>query len=206
MDFSLLPGLGRILTLDIQARQVTTGTTAIPTVQPFSSEYFTEAAQPGLGWLSLVFLVLSAILLIGGAYVFFVYKNRWRRVHKLNYETANTWSMYALILGAVGVIFVVFRLLNIEGLNLRFWLYAVFLVMVVVAAIAAGYFRVRYPERLAAFEKNQKARGVSPAKQPRPQPTRSASTTPTAPERPAGSAGNPRGTSERGERRREKKR
>lgn len=206
MDFALLPGLGRILTLGIQARQVTTGTTTVPGPQPFSNAYWTEAAQTSLYLPSLAFLLLSAALLGAGAYFFFVGKNRWRRIHKLNYEVANTWSLYAMILGAVGVIFVAFRVLGIEGLNLRFWLYLVLLAMVIYAGVAAWYFQARYPVRRAVFEKTQKARGINPAKQQqRIQAERAASAAPPV-AREAGSSGNPRGSSQRGERRREKKR
>jgi hypothetical protein len=131
-------------------------------------------------------------------------KNRWRRVHKLNYRLANTWSVIAMSLGGLGVLFVLFRLLAIEGLNLRFWLYLILLAMIGFAIYAAYYFRTRYPAELAKFSKTQKGRTAAAPARARPQATRPAN--PATPVRPAGDPGNPRRTSQRGERRREKKR
>src|SRR5438552_1436271 len=49
---------------------------------PFSVDYFTATAQPGLGLFSGLFLLLSAVLLAGGAAVYFAYRNRWRRTNR----------------------------------------------------------------------------------------------------------------------------
>ena len=176
---------------------------AAPAANPFSVDYLTQAAQPGLGLFSTLFLLLSAILLGAGLYYYFVGKNRWRRVHKLNYRLANTWSVIGMSLGGLGVLFVLFRILGIEGLNMRFWLYLLLLVMIGFAIYAAYYFRTRYPAELAKFSKTQKGRTAAPARA-RTQAPRTAN--PAAPVRPTGTPGNPRGTSQRGERRREKKR
>jgi hypothetical protein len=229
MSLSLLLGMGRLFNMGagpvsgvpaIQAAQAVTttatanppaappaGTENIPAGQaanPFSVDYLTQAAQPDLGLFSTLFLLLSAILLGGGLYYYFVGKNRWRRVHKLNYRLANTWSVIAMSLGGLGVLFVLFRLLAIEGLNLRFWLYLILLAMIGFAIYAAYYFRTRYPAELAKFSKTQKGRTAAAPARARPQATRPAN--PATPVRPAGDPGNPRRTSQRGERRREKKR
>jgi len=231
MSLSLLPAIGRLFNMGagpvsdvpaIQAAQAVTttatagsatppaappaGTENIPASQaanPFSVDYLMQAAQPDMGLFSTLFLLLSAILLGGGLYYYFVGKNRWRRVHKLNYRLANTWSVIAMSLGGLGVLFVLFRILAIEGLNLRFWLYLILLAMIGFAIYAAYYFRTRYPAELAKISKTQKGRVAAPARA-RPQAARPAN--PATPARPVGSAGNPRGTSQRGERRREKKR
>ena len=232
MSWSLLPGMGALRggLETIQAAQVVTGTATIagptppqatataeiattpvappatippaPAPNPLSADYLGQAAQAGLGIFSTLFLLLSAILLGGGAYYYFVGKKRWYRVHKLNYRLANFWSLAAMSLGGLGVLFTLFRVLGIEGLNLRFWLYLLLLVMIGFAIYAAIYFRGRYPGELAAFNKANRAR-------PPQQRARAAAPRPaaaSAPVRPPGSAGNPRGTSARGERRREKKR
>lgn len=234
MSWSLLPGMGALRGgLDtIHAAQVVTGTattTAGPTPplttptaaiattpvvppatippeqapNPLSADYLGQAAQAGLGIFSTLFLLLSAILLGAGAYYYFVGKKRWYRVHKLNYRLANFWSLAAMSLGALGVLFTLFRVLGVEGLNLRFWLYLLLLAMIGFAIYAAIYFRGRYPGELAAFNKANRARPANPqrAKAATPRPTAAG-----APVRPPGSPGNPRGTSPRGERRREKKR
>jgi hypothetical protein len=227
MSLSLLPAIGRLFNMGagpvsdvpaIQAAQAVTttatagsavppaGTENIPAGQatnPFSVDYLTQAAQPDMGLFSTLFLLLSAILLGGGLYYYFVGKNRWRRVHKLHYRLANTWSVIAMSLGGLGVLFVLFRILAIEGLNLRFWLYLILLAMIGFAIYAAYYFRTRYPAELAKISKSQKGRAATPARA-RPQAARPAN--PATPARPVGSPGNPRGTSQRGERRREKKR
>ena len=233
MSLSLLPAMGRLFNTGagpvsdvpaIQAAQAVTATAttgsavkptaavpagtenipAAPAANPFSVDYLTQAAQPGLGLFSTLFLLLSAIVLGAGLYYYFVGKNRWRRVHKLNYRLANTWSVIGMSLGGLGVLFVLFRILGIEGLNMRFWLYLLLLVMIGFAIYGAYYFRTRYPAELAKFSKTQKGRSAATPARTRTQAPRAAN--PAAPVRPAGTPGNPRGTSQRGERRREKKR
>ncbi len=180
---------------------------------PFSGDFLTQAANPPLGPFGAAFALLSLIVLGAGIYLFFVLKNRWRRTNSLNYRIANFWGIAAMAIGALSVLFVLFRLLNLNGLNLRFWLYLLLLVMLGFAAYAAYYFTQQYPRQRAAWAKKQSPRTIKATARARTAaPTRagaksssaggSSPEAPAAPPKPAGSAGNPRGTSPRRESRR----
>lgn len=175
---------------------------APPTPTTSVGDYLGQAAQSDLGDLSIAFLIVSIIMLGVGAYFYFVGKRRWHRVHKLNYRLANFWSLVAMLLGAVGVVFVVLRMLHVDGLNARIWLYLVLLVWLGFGIYAAYYFRARYPQDLAKHNRTLKPRGAA---RPGARPAKPSGAAASAPERPGGTAGNPRGSSPRGERRREKK-
>lgn len=179
---------------------------------PFSGDFLTQAANPPLGPFGVAFVLLSLIVLGAGLYSYFVLKNRWRRAHSLNYRTANFWGITAIALGAAGLLFVLFRILNLGGLNLRFWLYLLTLVMLGFGLYAAYFFTQLYPKQLAAWTKKQSPRTIKATTRTRTAPpTRAAgSAKPAAPAtpdaaRPASNPGNPRGTSPRGDRRRTKR-
>lgn len=159
---------------------------------PLSGDFLGAEAQTDFGPFSTFFLILGAVALIAGIYFYFVGKNRWRNTHRLNFRLANTWSVIAMALGAAAVAFVLFRLFDVDGLNLRFWLYLIGLVWAVFLGYAIYYFGARYRADLARFARSQRTR----------QPARTAAAATALPERPKGTPGNPRGTSTRGERRR----
>ncbi len=185
------------------APQPTAIPAAPPPANPLSLDYLTQAAPAALGLFSGLFLILSLAVLAGGAYVYFMWRNRWRRANKLNYKVAGQWGTIAMSLGAAGIIFVLFRLMGLDGLNARFWLYLVLLIMIGFAIYAIYFFRVQYPARLAAYNQTRKVRTPTRAPAARTSQARPASPAPT---REPGAPGNPRGTSTRGERRRTKKR
>ncbi|HMA35930.1 MAG TPA: hypothetical protein VKY74_15815 [Chloroflexia bacterium] len=225
----LMPTLGRLLAnvTSIRAAQAVTGTIAAPSptravvlsptagatpvpagaidlARIASGDYLGQVGQVGVGPFSALFALMSAALLAAGLYFFFIGKNRWHRVHKLNYQVANFWSVAGMSLGLLGVLFVIFRLAGVDGLDNRFWFYLIFLIWLGFAAYAVYYFRLVYPGKLAAYSKTLKPRSPG-ATRARAQAARPAADG-TPPARPVGSPGNPRGSSARGERRREKKR
>jgi hypothetical protein len=174
---------------------------------PFSGDFLTRAADPPLGPFSIGFLLLSLILLGAGLYFYFVGKERWRRTQPLRFRVANTWSIFGMVLGALGLLFILFRVLNVTGLNIHLWLYLMGLVLIGFAAYAAYYFLVRYPRLVAAAGKRQggargAVRATARARGGAPAATGGADAGPAP--APKGSPGNPRGTSARGERRRAK--
>ncbi len=178
---------------------------------PFSGDFLTQAANPPLGLYGTAFTLLSLIVLGVGLYVLFGLRNRWRRAHSLNYRTANFWGITATALGAAGLLFVLFRVINLDGLNLRFWLYLLLVVMLGFGIYAAYFFTQVYPKQLAAWTKKQNPRTIKATTRARTAaPTRAAGSgttpaTPAGPPKPAGDPGNPRGTSPRGDRRRTKR-
>ena len=203
------PTLGSVLTSVAPSSQIPAGQPG----NPFSLDYLTQAAQSSIGILSGLFALLSLALLLGGGYYYFVGRNRWR-LHRLNFRLAGFWSLVATVLGGLGVLFTVFRLLGIDGLNARFWFYLLLVVALGFAIYAAYYFRLRYPAELAKYMATLKPRKAaslaggaarSAARSATPRSGRAVPPDSTTVVRPTGSAGNPRGTSERGERRREKK-
>src|SRR4029078_9157240 len=103
------------------------------------------------GPFGIAFALLSLIVLGAGLYIYFVLKNRWRRAHSLNYRTANFWGIAAIGIGALSVLFVLFRLINLDGLNARFWLYLMLLVIIGFGIYAGIFFTQQYPKQLAAW-------------------------------------------------------
>ncbi|HUS16346.1 MAG TPA: hypothetical protein VM536_15215 [Chloroflexia bacterium] len=228
MKFPLAPAQGTLLphVAPIQPSQAVTTTAEVTTTaasgvappitpgaiqpqpmagNPFSPDYLGQAAQPGFGPFSLLYLLISLAVLAGGVYLYFVGKRRWHRVHKLNYRLANFWGVVGMTLGGFGVLFYLFRMLQVEGLNLRFWPYLMLLVMLGFAVYAFLFFRTTvlpqsYATQLAKYMAKAKPVSAIKARAQAPRPGN-----PAAAARTPGSAGNPRGTSTRGERRREKK-
>lgn len=183
---------------------------------PFSGDFLTQAANPPLGPFGVAFALLSLIVLGAGIYLYFVLKNRWRRTQSLNYRLANFWGIALIAVGALSVLFVLFRLLNLAGLNLRFWLYLMLLVMIALGLYAAYFFTQQYPKQRAAWAKKQGSRTMKATTRTRTAPQTRAgaassrasapdAATPAAAPRPAGDPGNPRGTSPRRDRRRAKR-
>ncbi len=207
------PTRASVLTSIVPSSQIPAGQAG---GNPLSLDYLTQAAQSGIGVLSGIFALLSLIALLGGGYYYLVGKNRWRG-HRLNFRLANFWSLVVAGLGLAGVLFMIFRVVGIEGLNARFWLYLLLLVALGFVVYAAFYFRMRYPAELAKYLTTLKPRkaaalaaGAPPARPATAPRAARGTAAPSAPDsttvvRPSGSAGNPRGTSARGERRREKK-
>lgn len=182
---------------------------------PFAGDFLTQAANPPLGPFGVAFALLSLIVLGAGIYLYFVLKNCWRRVHSLNYRTANFWGITLLAVGGLSVLFVLFRLLNLAGLNARFWLYLMLLVMIGFGLYAAYFFTQQYPKQRAAWAKQGPRAIKATARTRTAPPTRagaassraaaSDAATPTPAPKPAGDPGNPRGTSPRRDRRRAKR-
>jgi hypothetical protein len=181
-----------------------------PAANPLSPDYLTAAASPPLGPFGLAFLVLGLVILGAGLYYYFVVKNRWKRSNALKYRTTNFWSLSAIILGVASLLFVLFRVLNVGGLNIHLWLYLLTLVILGFGLYGAYFFTQVYPKQLAAQSKRVGAKGGKPAprtSRPVATPRGSGRGAPPAEAAPAdkGPSGNPRGTSPRGERRREKR-
>jgi hypothetical protein len=183
---------------------------------PFSGDFLTQAANPPLGPFGVAFALLSLIVLGAGIYLYFVLKNRWRRTNSLNFRLANFWGIALIAVGALSVLFVLFRLINLDGLNLRFWLYLMLLVMIGLGLYAAYFFTQQYPKQRAAWAKKQSPRAIKATARTRTAPPTRAgaassrgstpdTVTPAAAPKPAGDPGNPRGTSPRRDRRRAKR-
>src|SRR4051812_23947692 len=98
---------------------IATAVAAPPAANPLSGDFLTSVANPPLGPFSIGFLLLGLILLGAGIYFFFVEKARWQRSNPLRYRATNTWSLFALILGLVSVLFVLLRVLGVPGLNIH---------------------------------------------------------------------------------------
>ena len=218
MLFLNLPGIGRVAQEVTPTTTTDSGTavsaaltpdvapTAVAATTQASSDFFASLGDTGVfGTLSAVFLVLGIIALAVGLWLYLVGKNRWLNVSRFNFRLANTWSLIAIAAGALAVLFALFRLLQVPGLDLRFWLYLVGLLWAAFIGYGIYYFTTRYRADLAAANAKQRGgRGASPSRARSGGSTATNAAT-TAPARPKGAAGNPRGTSERGERRREKR-
>ena len=90
---------------------------------------------------------------------------------------------------ALGLIFIVFRLIQLDFLNKRFWLYLVGLALLGLLGWILYWYRTSYPNEIAKFQKTQKARQYMPGNAKAQVRGPIGPSTPVAP--PKGSPGKP---------------
>src|SRR5262245_41066641 len=117
---------------------------------PFDPNYLaTPSAQFGLfAWL---FFALQLAALLGGLYIIYIRSDS-------NVVRTALWRQLAialLILGGVGLLLGVLRLLNTPVFNQRYWFYIQFLIELLLAAYVAYYSRTTYPRLIAESQTNK---------------------------------------------------
>jgi len=133
-------------------------------LNPIDWDFLTGVPNPPLGPFAYAFIVLMAALSVVGAYFYFVKRREWKREnHSVHRRAAERWAPMAMWIGALSLLFVVFRMVRFDFFNLRFWLYLWLLAAIGVAIWFYLWYRNTYPGELAKFQKRQRAQQYMPA-------------------------------------------
>ena len=142
----------------------TVGPQASLQINPFDWNFLTGTpTEPKIGPFAIVFLLLMVALLIVGAYLLRVKRPQWKGTNPVLFKAVNRFAPYALWIGALGILFLVFRIIPLDFFNLRFWLYLLFLATVALVGWVFYWYRTSYPKEMAKFLKTQKARQYMPS-------------------------------------------
>lgn len=135
-------------------------------LNPLNWNFLTSAAPDGLGafgpfaW---IYLVLMLALLGAGAYFYFIKRTEWKRTNTVYRRAAERFAPPAMWLGGITILFMLFRVIHLDGLNIRLWLYLCFLALIALAVWFYYWYSRRMPGELAKFQKTQRARQYMPA-------------------------------------------
>jgi len=126
-------------------------------------EWLTGVPNPPLGPLAYGFIVVMLGLLAAGVYFYFVKRGQWKREnHTVHRRAAERWAPMAIWIGLIGILFALFRVVNLDFFNLRIWLYMWLLVAIGVGVWFYVWYRNSYPSELAKFQKRQRAQQYMP--------------------------------------------
>lgn len=150
--------------------------------------YLTTAA-PQLGPLAWIFFIVQILGAGAGAYLYFAHTER----NPARQTFMRQLGLTLMILGAVGVLLVALRMLDVPTLNQRLWIWVQAVVELGVAGYVAYYMRSVLP----ALERSASARG---------KPGASRASRPVGGANPAPAAPRPVATTSRREARRDRKR
>jgi hypothetical protein len=135
-------------------------------LNPLNWNFLTSAAPDGLGAFgpfSWVYLVLMLALLAGGAYFYFIKRSEWKRTNTVYRRAAERFAPPAMWLAGITILFMVFRVIHLDGLNIRLWLYLCFVALIALAVWFYYWYSRSMPGELAKFQKTQRARQYMPA-------------------------------------------
>jgi hypothetical protein len=153
----------------------TPGPTAVPLptvgpqgslqINPFDWNFLTSAPKDPykIGPFAIAFLVLMVALIAAGIYFLRFKRPQWKGTNSVLFKAVNRFAPYALWIGAIGILFLMFRIISLDFFNLRFWLYLDFLALLALAGWIIFWYRTSYPKEMAKFQKTQKARQYMPS-------------------------------------------
>ncbi len=131
-------------------------------INPFDLTFLTSTPPTTAGPFAIAFLVLMLVL-IGVSIYFLRFKRpEWKGTNPVLFKAVNRFSPYALWIGVLGILFLIFRIIPLDFFNLRFWLYLDFLALLGLAGWMLYWYRTSYPKEMAKFLKTQKARQYMP--------------------------------------------
>jgi hypothetical protein len=115
-----------------------------------------------LGPFAIIYLVLMLVLIGAGIYLYRVRAPQWKSTNPVLFKAVNRFTPYALWIAVLGIIFLICRVVPIDALNLRYWLYLDFVALIALAIWILYWYRDSYPKEIAKFQKTQKARQYMP--------------------------------------------
>lgn len=173
-------------------------------LNPFDWGFLTNPpSDPKMGPFSWLGLLIMAGLFAVSAYFYLYRRPAWKRANPVRYKAANRWGPAGLWLAILGLLLLLFRLIDLSFFNLRFWMYLWLLAAIASVAYFAYWYRTAYPKEVARYEKTQRARQYMPGSTraaaratsgpSTPTPARTAankstSSTPAAAQRPSSSS------------------
>jgi hypothetical protein len=135
-------------------------------INPFDWNFLTSAPaldDPNkIGPFAIVFLVLMLGLIAAGVYLLRFRRPQWKGTNPVLFKAVNRFAPYAIWIGIIGILFLLFRVISLDFLNQRFWLYLTFLAAIALAVWVLYWYRTSYPKEMAKFQKTQKARQYMP--------------------------------------------
>lgn len=132
-------------------------------LNPFDWGFLTNPpSDPKMGPFSWLGLLLMAGLFAASAYFYLYRRPAWKRSNPVRYKAANRWGPAGLWLAILGLLLLLFRLVDLSFFNLRFWLYLWLLAAIGTTAYFAYWYRTAYPKEVARYEKTQRARQYMP--------------------------------------------
>jgi hypothetical protein len=132
-------------------------------INPFDWNFLTSSpTDPSIGIFAIIFGILMVVLIVGATYAYRVLRPRWKATNPALYKAVPRFGQPALWIGVLGLIFIVFRLVQLDFLNKRFWLYLVGLALLGLLGWILYWYRTSYPNEIAKFQKTQKARQYMP--------------------------------------------
>jgi len=123
---------------------------------PLDWGFLTSAPNPPMGPFAYGMLALMLATLGAGGYFYFVKRPEWKRTNSVLHRAANRFAQPAIWLGVVGLLFILFRVVQFDFFNLRIWLYLWLLALVGLGIWFYLWYRNRYPKEIAKFTKVQR--------------------------------------------------
>lgn len=130
-------------------------------LNPFDWAFLTSAPG-GLGPFSWLGLLLMAGLFGISAYFYLYKRPSWKKTNTMYYRAANRWAPVGLWLSILGLLLLLFRVIQFDFFNLRIWLYLWLLATIGAGAYFFYWYRTQYPKEVARYQKTQRARQYMP--------------------------------------------
>src|SRR6476620_4798965 len=93
-------------------------------INPFGWNFLTSSpTDPSIGIFAIIFGILMLVLIVAAVYAYRVLRPRWKTTNPALYKAVPRFGQPALWIGVLGLIFIGFRLIQLDFLNKRFWLY-----------------------------------------------------------------------------------
>jgi hypothetical protein len=145
----------------------TVGPQANLQINPFDWNFLTGAPalnDPNkVGPFGIAFLVVMVGLIAAGIYFLRFKRPQWKTTNPVLFKAVNRFAPYALWIGALGILLLLFRVVSLDFFNKRFWLYLDFLAALGLGGWIFYWYRTSYPKEMAKFQKTQKARQYMPS-------------------------------------------
>ncbi len=134
---------------------------------PFDPSYVTQTSA-AFGPYAWGFFIFQILILVAGLYLTFAHND----TIPIRKQILANLGIALIIIGGVGFLLGILRLVNVAGFAQRYWFYIVFLADLALAGYVTYYARTEYPRQLASASKQQKR--SKPAKQRQPARTAAA--------------------------------
>ncbi|MFL5731864.1 MAG: hypothetical protein ACJ78Q_01585 [Chloroflexia bacterium] len=141
----------------------TVGSQAGLRVNPLNWTYLTTPHSPLIGPFGWIYLAVMIGLFGLSAYIYFFKRLEWKRTNPVLKRAADRWGPIGLWVSGLGMVFVAFRAVSLDFLNLPFWFYLWLLAAIVFIAWIYYWYRTTYPIQLAKYQKTQRARQYMPS-------------------------------------------
>lgn len=123
--------------------------------------WFNPQPGPASSW----YTILGAFFLIAivaGIYLVWFVPRHFFRDHRYHAMLAANIGQGILWVATIGLIVVVFRLLDVGFFGMRLWLLLDAILALVLIGYLVWYLRTVYPKRIAAIERQRRARELQP--------------------------------------------